>query len=58
MTSTKVQALARGKLGQLQSDIAARELEIKRLSSDIARREAELSKMHVVNHVDMQEMRN
>lgn len=58
MTSNKVQALARAKLGQLQSDISAREAEIRRLSGDIARREGELAKMHVVNHVDVNEMRS
>jgi len=31
MTANKVQELARGKLGQLQSEIAAREAEIRRL---------------------------
>jgi septal ring factor EnvC (AmiA/AmiB activator) len=58
MTSNKVQALARDKLGQLQSEISARETEIRRLTGDISRREAELAKMHVVNHVDVHEMRS
>ena len=58
MTSNKVQALARDKLGQLQSEISARETEIRRLTGDINRRESELAKMHVVNHVDVQEMRS
>lgn len=58
MTAGKVQELARAKLGQLQSDIAAREEEIKRLNHDIGKRETELTKLHVVNHVDMAEIRS
>ena len=52
MTAKKVQELARGKLGQLQQEIAAREEEIKRLNGEIGGKEAELTKMHVVNHID------
>jgi hypothetical protein len=52
MTSAKVQELARDKLGQMQSDIRAREDEITRIRREIEGRESELTKMHVVNHIE------
>jgi hypothetical protein len=41
----------------LTSEIAAREQEVRRLTGEIGRREQELEKMHVVNHVDMREIK-